>query len=379
MPLVAHNALPTFERLRSEGEDVLSVERARTQDIRELHIGLLNMMPDAALLVTEKQYMRLVGACNRITQLYVYPFSVPGLARSAQARRHIQTYYADFDELKARGLDALIISGANVTNPSLDLEPFWEPLGEVVAWAERHVTSILCSCLATHALLKHLYGLDREPFEQKLWGVYRHRVCDRSHPLTQDVNTRFDAPHSRWNDIARHKWDGAGLRVLAESDEAGVHLATSPDGFRIIYFQGHPEYDRNSLLKEYKREVARFLDGELDDPPPYPVRYLDSASDELAQSYLRDAFAARAHGEVHPEFPESSFDDHLDNTWGDTGRALFNNWLGLVYQLTGLDRHEPFMPGIDPEDPLGMGRDAHPGPATPSSKPPRTAQETRHQ
>ena len=356
MPLVAHNALPTFERLRAEGEDVLSVERAEHQDIRELHVGLLNMMPDAALLVTEKQYMRLIGACNRITQIYVYPFSVPGLARSDDARAHIDTYYADFEDLQASGLDALIISGANVTNPSLDVEPFWEPLQEVIGWAAQNVTSIICSCLATHALVKHLYDLEREPIGHKLWGVYRHRVCDRSHPLTQDVNTRFDAPHSRWNDIARDKWDAAGLRVLAESEDAGVHLATSPDGFRIVYFQGHPEYDRNSLLKEYKREVIRFLDGELESPPPYPEHYLTHESDDLAQTYLRDALAARAHGENDPSFPEAAFDTHLDNTWGDTGRALFNNWLGLVYQLTGLDRHEPFMPGIDPEDPLGIIR-----------------------
>jgi homoserine O-succinyltransferase len=356
MPLVAHNALPTFERLRAEGEDVLSVERAERQDIRELHVGLLNMMPDAALLVTEKQYMRLIGACNRITQIYVYPFSVPGLARSEEARAHIDAFYADFGALQKAGLDALIISGANVTNPSIDLEPFWAPLQEVIEWAAHHVTSILCSCLATHALAKHLYGIDRQPFEHKLWGVYSHRVCDRTHPLTQDVNTRFDAPHSRWNDIPRSEWDSAGLRVLAESDVAGVHLATSADGFRIVYFQGHPEYDRNSLLKEYKREVGRFLAGEAPEPPPYPEHYLTPESDRLAQSYLRDALAAQAHGDDAAEFPEASMDEFLDNTWGDTGRALFNNWLGLVYQLTGLDRHEPFMPGIDHDDPLGLGR-----------------------
>jgi homoserine O-succinyltransferase len=358
MPLVAHNALPTFERLRAEGEDVLSLDRAEHQDIRELHVGLLNMMPDAALLVTEKQYMRLIGACNRIAQIYVYPFSVPGLARSEEALAHIEAYYADFERLQETGLDALIISGANVTNPSLDLEPFWEPLQEVIEWAASNVTSILCSCLATHALVKHLYELDRVPLPRKLWGVYRHRVCDRHHPLTQDVNTAFDAPHSRWNDVPRARWDEAGLRVLAEGEISGVHLATSPDGFRIVYFQGHPEYDTNSLLKEYKREVGRFLDGELEVPPPYPEHYLTLESEHLAQSYLRDVLAAEAHGEDRPGFPEASFEAHLDNTWGDTGRALFNNWLGLVYQLTGLDRHEPFMPGVDPTDPLGLSHHA---------------------
>ena len=188
MPLVAHNALPTFERLRAEGEDVLSVERAQHQDIRELHVGLLNMMPDAALLVTEKQYMRLIGACNRITQIYVYPFSVPGLARSEEARAHIEAYYAEFGDLKSAGLDALIISGANVTNPALDLEPFWEPLQEVVTWAASNVTSILCSCLATHALVKHLHGIDRRPFGAQAVGRLpppRLRPCAPAHPGRQ--------------------------------------------------------------------------------------------------------------------------------------------------------------------------------------------------
>jgi homoserine O-succinyltransferase/O-acetyltransferase len=354
MPLVAHNALPTFDRLRAEGEEVLSRDRAEHQDIRELHVGLLNMMPDAALVVTEKQYLRLIGACNRIAQIYVYPFSVPGLARSREARAHIEAYYSEFGDLQEQGLDALIISGANVTNPALDLEPFWAPLAEVVTWAAEHVTSILCSCLATHALVKHLHGIDRRPFERKLWGVYRHRVRDRSHPLTRDINTRFDAPHSRWNDIPRAAWDAAGLHILAESEDAGVHLATSPDGFRIVYFQGHPEYDRNSLLKEYKREVGRFLAGDLDAPPPYPEHYLGPEADDLVQTYLRDALAARAHGRPDPDFPEEAMDPYLENTWGDTGSALFNNWLGLVYQLTGLDRHDAFMPGVDPADPLAL-------------------------
>ena len=354
MPLVAHNELPTFERLLSEGEDILSLERARHQDIRELHIGLLNMMPDAALWVTEQQYMRLVGSCNRIVQMYVYPFSVPGLARSEQAQTHIDRYYTDFDELRAAGLDALIITGANVTSPSLDLEPFWAPLREVITWADGNVTSILCSCLATHALVKHLYDIERRRMPQKRWGVYSHRICDRTHPLVQDVNTRFDAPHSRWNDIAREQLEVAGLHILAESDVAGVHLAVSPDRFRMVYFQGHPEYDRNSLLKEYKREVKRFLDGELDDPPPHPEHYLPPEAADIAARYLDEARDARRRRAELPLFPEAALDDHLDNTWGDTGKALFNNWLGLVYQLTGLDRHEPFMPGVDPEDPLGV-------------------------
>jgi homoserine O-succinyltransferase len=268
MPLVAHTALPTFEKLRHRGQEVLSLERALSQDIRELHIGLLNMMPDAALRVTEEQYMRLIGSCNQIAQFYVHPFSVPGLPRSEETRAYIHDFYADFDALREAGLDALIISGANVTNPSIEREPFWEPLQEVVEWATTQVTSMLCSCLATHALVKQLYQIDRHALPLKQWGVYSHRVQNRFHPLMQDINTRFDVPHSRWNEVTHDALMASGLHLLVESEVAGVHLAVSPDQFRMIYFQGHPEYDYNSLLKEYKREVLRYLGGDLPGQPP---------------------------------------------------------------------------------------------------------------
>ena len=152
MTLVAHSDLPTFAYLGEHGHDVLSLERAAHQDIRELHIGFLNMMPDAALQATERQFIRLVGSCNRIAQFFVYPFSLPSLARSAETCDYIDQYYSRFEDLQDQGLDALVITGANVANPHLDQEPFWEPLLEVARWAEGNVASTLCSCLATHAL-----------------------------------------------------------------------------------------------------------------------------------------------------------------------------------------------------------------------------------
>ena len=136
MPLVAHNELPTFARLKDRGQEVLSMDRASKQDIRELHIGLLNMMPDAALGATEQQFIRLVGSCNQIAQFFVYPFSIPEQERGEKAQAHINQHYSTFDEIKEQGLDALIITGANVENPSIDQEPFWEPLIEIVHCAE---------------------------------------------------------------------------------------------------------------------------------------------------------------------------------------------------------------------------------------------------
>jgi homoserine O-succinyltransferase len=356
MPLVAHSRLPTFEHLRAQGHELLSLDRALHQDIRELHIGFLNMMPDAALEATERQFIRLIGSCNRIAQFFVYPFSLPGLSRSAETLEYIDKYYTKFDGLREQGLDALIITGANVATPDLSREAFWEPFIEVVDWAQHNVTSILCSCLATHALLKHFHGIERRPLPRKRWGVYSHRVGEPGHPLLREINTRFDVPHSRYNDISRAQLEAAGLKVLAESEEGGVHMAASPDQFRIIYFQGHPEYDFNSLLKEYKREANRFLAGELSAAPPHPEHYFSSEAARLASGWVEAATRAKAAGEPIPEMPERAIEAQLDNTWGDTAKAIVNNWLGLVYQFTNLDRKKQFMPGVDPNDPLGLAK-----------------------
>jgi homoserine O-succinyltransferase len=333
---------------------MLSLDRARHQDIRELHIGFLNMMPDAALQATERQFIRLVGSCNRIAQFFVYPFSLPELQRSADTQAYIDRYYSNFDDLKLQGLDALIITGANVANPALEQEAFWEPLAEVVSWAENNVTSILCSCLATHALLQHFHGIKRSPLPQKRWGVYSHRIRGEHHPLLREVNTRFDAPHSRYNDISREQLEAAGLQVLAATDDGGVHLAASPDEFRVIYFQGHPEYDINSLLKEFKREVLRYCRGEVDVLPPFPENYFNADAKTIAESWLQRARQVRESGGDLDAFDEREIESHLDNTWGDTAKAIIANWLGLVYQTTNLDRTKHFMDGIDVNDPLGL-------------------------
>ncbi|MDR3393499.1 MAG: homoserine O-succinyltransferase [Parasulfuritortus sp.] len=354
MPLVAHNELPTFSRLKQEGVTVLSAERALNQEIRELHIGLLNMMPDAALAATERQFFRLVGEANPIAQFWVHPFTLPELPRGADAQAYIERYYEPLDRIMADGLDALIITGANVTGHDLSKEAFWEPLIKVIDWAWDNVTTTLCSCLTTHAVLQFRHGQVRVPQPDKVWGVFEHRVVDKAHPLVSDVNTRFDVPHSRWNDVSRAQFDAAGLRVLAESDAAGVHLATSADGFRQVFFQGHPEYDTISLLKEYKRDLLLYGKGVLKRLPPFPENYFGAREQAILNEYRVRLEAAVARGEPLPEFPESRVSDRLDNTWHDTGEAIVANWIGLMYQVTHRARKLPFMDGIDPNNPLGL-------------------------
>ncbi|NCA69272.1 MAG: homoserine O-succinyltransferase [Sphingobacteriia bacterium] len=354
MPLVAHNDLPTFERLREEGQSILEPDRALQQDIRELHIGLLNMMPDAALAATERQFFRLIGQSNQIAQFYVHPFTLAELERSAVTREYVERYYEPFETIREEGLDALVITGANVTGPDLASQTFWDPLIEVVEWAYHNVSSTLCSCLATHAVLQFRYGQQRRPLGEKRWGVYVHRVVDRTHPLVSSVNTRFDVPHSRFNEISREQFTAAGLHILAESDEAGVHLAVSPDGFRQVFFQGHPEYDMISLLKEYKREVRRFSAGERDQYPPMPESYFGVQSRAILEEHKERLMEARDQGRDPPAFPERHLLGRLDNTWHDSAEGVVGNWMGLIYQVTHQDRRLPFMPHVDPQDPLDL-------------------------
>ena len=358
MPLVAHSQLPSFSRLRDTGLEVLDVSRATEQDVRELHVGLLNMMPDAALEATERQFMRLIGSCNRIAQFFVHPFTIEGVDREGKAREHVERYYEDFSELKREGLDALIITGANVTEADITRERFWGPMTEVMDWARENVTSTLCSCLASHGAFMHYHGILRTHLAQKRWGVYSHRVIDASHPLVSDVNTRFDTCHSRFNDVPREQMEKVGIRPLVAGAEPGVLLAVSPDGLRFVYFQGHPEYDIISLLKEYKREISRYLRRERDDYPPYPDHYFCSEAQTILESYKGGLIEADTRGDCIPEFPEQEITSRLENTWTDTGKALFNNWLGLVYQLTNRDRKRPYREGVDPDDPLGTSAGA---------------------
>lgn len=354
MPLVANTKLPAFERLKHEGGTVIASDVAIHQDIRELHIGLLNMMPDAALTATERQFFRLIGESNQIAQFYVHPFTLKELQRGEKGQTHVDQYYESFEQIKEDGLDALIITGANVTQPDLALEPFWQPLIEVIDWAYDNVTSTLCSCLATHAVMQFRYQQKRQPLPDKRWGVYAHRVVDRKHPLVNGVNTRFDVPHSRFNEINRQQFEAAGLKVLVESDAANVHLAVSEDGFRKVFFQGHPEYDTISLLKEYKREVMRYSTGDRDDYPPFPENYFTRQTRAILDEHRQQIITARANQQAVPELPEQLIIPLLDNTWHDTAEAVLNHWMGYIYQITDIDRKIPFKPEIDPANPLGL-------------------------
>jgi homoserine O-succinyltransferase len=194
------------------------------------------------------------------------------------------------------------------------------------------------------------YGQKRQPVGAKHWGVFPHKVVNRGHPLVKGVNTRFDIPHSRSNEISEFQFAKAEVEVLAKSP-IGVHLAVSPDLFRIVFFQGHPEYDAISLLKEYKREVALYLENNGTEYPPIPSNYLSLQSQAILEEYRTKLDSKKA---SIADFPETLITNKLDNTWHDSANAIINNWIGCVYQITNEDITKPFMDGIDPNNPLKL-------------------------
>ena len=307
MPLIAHNTLPTFERLEAEGVNIAPAGTAA-----DLRIGFLNMLMDAALTATERQFLRLLAVRDDIA-VRVSPFSLPGLPRDAVSSAHMDAHYDSFETVRDAGLDAIVVTGINVADPRLENLTYLDEIFEVLDWAGAELKSSLYSCLATHAVMQFRYGRRRSPMKRKLWGVYPHRVVDPEHPLCAGLPAVLDVPQSRWNDISRDQYASAGLRVLIEERGGCVNMACSEDGLKEIHFQGHPEYDAVSLLKEYKRELRLHAEGTRADRPPLPENILPPCGAEVLAS-------------GGPETLEPS----MRETWLDGTRLIFGNWLGML-------------------------------------------------
>ncbi|MDH3510005.1 MAG: homoserine O-succinyltransferase [Gammaproteobacteria bacterium] len=330
MPLVAHSGLPAFATLRDQGLDIISAEKAAALELPALRIGMLNMMPDAALQATERQFLRLLAAYGSAANLYVHPFALPAEYRSEIAVAHIDNYYSSFADLREQDLHALIITGANPITEDITREAFWTPLMEVIDWGTTHVQSILCSCLATHAVMHEYYRSERVELPQRQWGVYEHELLQDNHPLLSGVRPPVSAPHSHRFAVSRADMERVGVTVLISSAEAGVHMAVSYDELRFVFFQGHPEYDAISLLKEYKREIQRFLTGNRSSYPPFPEHYLDTSAKARLEAYQRQLTESDFEQQTLPPFPEAELTDGLVNTWSEVGRVIYRNWLEQV-------------------------------------------------
>jgi len=334
MPLVVDSSLPAFETMADEGVALTGPDGSGLPSIT---VGLLNLMPDAALRATDRQFVRLLSAGVDDFDIRVRPFTVAAEHRGEDARRHVSDHYAIFDALVAGGVDALIVTGANPAQDDLEKEAFWDGLGEVLDWATESTTSILCSCLATHAVLQKYRGMRRTRLPEKRWGVYSHRVL-KEHPLLEGLDEPVEAPHSHWYEVTRTELESVGLSVILESDEAGVHMAVDDDDF-YVFFQGHPEYDLVSLLKEYRRELARYWRGDRDDYPPVPAHYFSDDALATLHAYQPILEEAKAEQRQPPLLIESDLLPKESHTWSDQGKVIYRNWLRHVSsRAVGLHR-----------------------------------------
>jgi len=294
-----------------------------------LDIGLLNNMPDAALRATERQFIDLIAASagDRIVRLHFLTLSE--IARGEAESARLRAAYTDFRELRGHRLDGLIVTGCEPRAERLTDEPYWNSLADVVDWAEHNTISTIWSCLAAHAAVLHLDGIERRRLTDKRSGVFDcYPVAED--PILAHAPASLAVSHSRWNDLREPELAAHGYRVLTRSPAAGVDIFAKQWRSLFLFFQGHPEYSPDALMREYRRDVGRYLRGESERYPAIPVGYFRRQLEtELA------AFAAAARTNRDPvlldRFPgDAALRSGLIRSESLAGVTVVRNWLGYL-------------------------------------------------
>jgi homoserine O-succinyltransferase len=292
-------------------------------------IAFINNMPDPALEDTEMQFMELLAAAAGDFPVRLKLYSLPKVPRGERGLQHLNRFYFDIDDLYKSQFDAVIMTGTEPRQPDLRQEPYWSALTDVLDWAERNTVSTILSCLAAHAGVLHSDGILRQPLEDKQFGVFESsKVCD--HELTRHVPGSLRFPHSRWNEVRESSLSACGYSVLTKSALAGVDLfAMRKKKSLFVHFQGHPEYGTRTLLKEYRRDIKRFLRQERETYPTPPHGYFDDAAAKLLAGFKETALALRREEQL-AFFPEATVSDALRNTWQSSATSIYANWLQYV-------------------------------------------------
>lgn len=297
MPIKTQNELPAKEILERENIFVMDEKRAIHQDIRPLNIAILNLMP----LKEETELQILRSLSNTPLQVNVTFVTTSTHESTHTSMSHLNKFYQPFDEIEGENFDGLIITGAPVEHLEYEKVDYWQEMCRIMEWTKTHVTSTLHLCWGAQAGLYYHYGIQKHSLEKKMFGVYRHRVMNRKIPLVRGFDDYFYAPHSRHTEVRREDiQNNPELTILADSAEAGVFLVIAKDGGQV-FVMGHPEYDRLTLDKEYKRDKGKGLEIDL------PVNYYPD-DDEGKKPLLQ---------------------------WRSHGNILYSNWINYyVYQNT---------------------------------------------
>ncbi len=297
MPIKIPNDLPAKQVLESENIFVMDDTRAMTQDIRPLHIAILNLMPLKEQ--TEAQLLRMLS--NSPLQVEITLMSPETHVSKNTPMNHMQSFYTSFSEVKDRKFDGMIITGAPVENLPFEGVTYWNELKEIMEWTKTHVTSTFHICWGAQAGLYYHYGIEKIPLEKKMHGVFKHTITDDLCPLVRGFDHEFMVPHSRHTTISVDEvLSHQEIKLLSSSEEAGFYLAVSLDG-KQVFASGHSEYDSDTLKQEYLRDKGRGMD------PKLPYRY----------------------------FPENDPSREPESTWKSHAHLLYSNWLNYyVYQAT---------------------------------------------
>ena len=297
MPIKIQGDLPAKEILEKENIFVMDENRAAHQDIRPIDIAILNLMP----LKEDTELQLLRSLSNTPLQVDVTFLTVSSHESKNTSQSHLNKFYLTFEDIKYRTFDGLIITGAPVEQMPYEEVDYWDEVCKIMEWTKTNVTSTLHLCWGAQAGLYYHYGIPKHDLAQKKFGIYRHHVMNRKVPLVRGFDDYFYAPHSRHTEVLKEDIEKVPeLTILAESEEAGVFLVSDLEG-KKIFVMGHPEYDRLTLDKEYKRDKGKGLAIDL------PVNYYPN-DDETQKPYLQ---------------------------WRSHGNILYGNWLNYyVYQVT---------------------------------------------
>jgi homoserine O-succinyltransferase len=295
-----------------------------------LTIGLVNNMPDAACEATERQFLKLLRAASNDVVVRLKLFSIGAVPRGEAMRAELAGRYRDLAELWNAPLDGLIVTGTEPVAANLKDEPYWNAVCDLVDWACHNTISAVWSCLAAHAAVLYADGIVRQRLPGKLSGVFD---CDTigAHPLLSALTVPLRVPHSRLNDLPEAALLASGYRLLTRSSVAGVDaFVKEPEGGSLfVFFQGHPEYDADTLLREYRRDVGRFLRDAMSAYPQAPQNYFSSAA-----SFLADDFRTRATGEgrgtLLGAFPMAGLAAGAEHSWHDTAIGFYRNWIDYL-------------------------------------------------
>ncbi len=300
MPIKIPNSLPATKTLHDENIFVITENRAITQDIRPLRIVMLNLMPKK--IETETQIARLIG--NTPLQVELELLQTATHQSTHTAAEHMLSFYKVFDDIKDQNFDGMIITGAPVEHMEFEEVEYWEELCRIMEWSKTHVTSTLYICWGAQAGLYYHYGIKKHALEEKLFGVFEHKLDHRRSILFRGFDDTFLVPHSRHTTVLREDIEAVeDLKILCSSDEAGVFAVATERG-RQIFVTGHSEYDADTLKKEYLRDKEKGL------PIAIPKNYFPN-DDEREEPLVR---------------------------WRSCANLFYSNWLNyFVYQTTPYD------------------------------------------